>query len=402
MFFTGKLSWRRLILIGGICAAADVCADMLRAEQYEMKQTYAHPGIRIRSNRVANWYVLGEEVVFSPEKPIPGSGTVTVTLRTGDESVFLTRTLPLSEFNTRGWRWKSEEAGFYNVRFTLGGKALGDGWTAPIWKLNPKKNRYEEVARCSYRRADHSLGVVEEKARVPAEMSPQFNLCAYLNDKELTMARYVGFRGLRIGDLDWEKIAPEKGKFQWKEIDSKIALAEQYGFRQEDMLFTLIGVPRWASSRPDSNRLLLGSLKEYRTVVPKDLNDWADYLRALIRHFPKVRTYELWNEPHFPGYSIFWSDTPENHVRLMESGYRAIKGENPAIRVWWAGISKRYMTFYQRILELGGGQFFDVLSLHGTWQSYSSFSALEKKAGLPPKPKANSEWHANLIKPWQA
>ena len=51
MFFTGKLSWRRLILIGGICAAADVCADMLRAEQYEMKQTYAHPGIRIRSNR---------------------------------------------------------------------------------------------------------------------------------------------------------------------------------------------------------------------------------------------------------------------------------------------------------------------------------------------------------------
>lgn len=402
MFFTGKLSWRRLILIGGICAAADVCADMLRAEQYEMKQTYAHPGIRIRSNRVANWYVLGEEVVFSPEKPIPGSGTVTVTLRTGDESVFLTRTLPLSEFNTRGWRWKSEEAGFYNVRFTLGGKALGDGWTAPIWKLNPKKNRYEEVARCNYRRADHSLVVVEEKARVPAEMSPQFNLCAYLNDKELTMARYVGFRGLRIGDLDWEKIEPEKGKFQWKDIDSKIALAEQYGFRQEDMLFTLIGVPRWASSRPDSNRLLLGSLKEYRTVVPKDLNDWADYLRALIRHFPKVRTYELWNEPHFPGYSIFWSDTPENHVRLMESGYRAIKGENPAIRVWWAGISKRYMTFYQRILELGGGQFFDVLSLHGTWQSYSSFSALEKKAGLPPKPKANSEWHANLIKPWQA
>lgn len=161
------------------------------------------------------------------------------------------------------------------------------------------------------------------------------------------MARYVGFRGLRIGDLDWEKIEPEKGKFQWKDIDSKIALAEQYGFRQEDMLFTLIGVPRWASSRPDSNRLLLGSLKEYRTVVPKDLNDWADYLRALIRHFPKVRTYELWNEPHFPGYSIFWSDTPENHVRLMEAGYRAIKGENPAIRVWWAGISKRYMTFYK-------------------------------------------------------
>ncbi len=32
MFFIGKLSWRSLILIGGICAAADVCADTLRAE----------------------------------------------------------------------------------------------------------------------------------------------------------------------------------------------------------------------------------------------------------------------------------------------------------------------------------------------------------------------------------
>lgn len=402
MFLIRKLSWRRLILIGGICAAVEVCADTVRAPQYEMKKDFALPGIRIRSNRVANWYVLGEEVVFSPEKPIPGNGQVTVTLRTGDDSVFLKKTLPLSEFNTRGWRWKSDEPGFYNVRFTLSEKPLSDGWIAPIWKLNPKKNRYEEVARCSYQRADHALVVVANRARVPAEMSPQFNLCAYLNDKELTMARYVGFRGLRIGDLDWETIEPEKGRFRWEEMDSKIALAEKYGFRQEDMLFTLIGVPRWASSRPDSNRILLGSLKEYRTVVPKDLNDWGDYLRALVRHYPKVRTYELWNEPHFPGYSVFWSDSPENHVRLMEAGYRAIKGENPKISVWWAGISKRYMTFYQRILELGGGRWFDVLSLHGTWQSYSSFSTLEKKAGLTPKPKANSEWHANLIKPWQA
>lgn len=396
---------RTMIGVLALTLAFPLCGEPVRAKQYEMSQRFSHPGMKIRSNKLANWYVLGEEVVFSSETKLPETDRVRVVMTDADGSVYLDRTLSAKEFNRNGWRWKSDEPGYYEVRFERKGQingVIGEKWTIPIWRLSPQNNRYEEVSRKTYERTVHSVVVTPEKTRKPGEISPQFSLSDGLHEKSIRFAALVGFHGIRVHTVDWEAIEPERGKFNWIRLDAAMKIAREYGFHDAFCVFNVFGVPRWASSNPQGNRIALGSLKNYKTVIPENLSDWQNFLVRLMRRYPDVRNFELWNEPHFPGYSVFWSDTPENHVKLIAAGYEAIKKENPAAVVWWAGLSRRYAEFYRRFLALGGGKYFDVLSIHGTWQNYSLFSGIEREAGIAVKPKVNSEWHANLIKPFQA
>lgn len=389
-----------------IASAAAVFAggDPQRAPQYEMSARFTSPEeMRIRSNRTANWFVFGEEAVFSSEKPLAENDKIRVSMTDLEGSVYLDQTISGGEFNRKGWRWKCDEPGYYEVRFELAGKGpIAESWVCPIWKMDQKLNRYVEVGRENYSRSIHSLVVTRDKARKPAEIPAAFSLCDGLNPKSIEIASLFGFHSLRLHVVDWEEIEPERGKFSWNKLDKAMELARRNGFEDETTIFNVFGVPRWASSNPEGNKIALGTLRTYKTSIPKDLGDWRNFLLELHKRYPRVRTYELWNEPHFPGYSVFWSDTPENHVKLLAAGYDALKQADPGIIVWWAGLSGRYLEFYKKFLELGGGKYFDILSIHGTWQDYAAFSRIEKENNVPVKPKVNSEWHANLIKPFQA
>lgn len=402
---TKKLLQNGLILACGLMAFSPLYGEPVRCPQYEMSKRFAHPGMRIRSNKLANWYVLGDEVVFSSEAKLPEKDRVRVVMTDVDGSVYLDKTISGKEFNENGWRWKSDEPGYYEVRFERSGSENGviaEKWTTPVWKLSSRNNRYEEVGRKTYTRNVHAVVVTPEKTRKPEDISPQFSLCEELNEKSIRFASLVGFHGIRVHVVDWEKIEKEKGKFDWTELDSAMEIARAYGFKDEFCVFNVFGIPRWASSNPEGNRIAFGTLKNYKTVIPKDLREWQNFLVQLVRRYPNVQVFELWNEPHFPGYSAFWSDSPENHVKLIAAGYEAVKKEKPHAVVWWAGLSGRYVQFYRKFLELGGGKYFDVLSIHGAWQNFKQFSDIEKEFGVPVKPKVNSEWHANLIKPFQA
>lgn len=394
-----------ILLIGLTLGLTGAETAPVRAVQYESSR-FNHPDdLKIRSSAQGNWYVLGEEVVFSAATGIPEDERIRVTMTDVSGSQYLTRTIPAAEFNRNGWHWKSDEPGYYEVRFerirNSGADTVTEHWTIPIWRMKPDNSGYEEVARESFARTVHAVVVSREKTRAPSEYSTQFSLSGNLNRKIYDFAAKIGFRKLRVHTVDWERLEPERGQFKWEEMDRDMELARQYGFRDEDMVFNVFGTPRWASSNPEGNRLAMGTLRNYKTAIPADMKDWQNFLTRLMQRYPKVCTYELWNEPHFPGFSIFWSDTPENHVKLIKAGYEAVKKQNPAATVWWAGMSKRYTEFYRKFLSLGGGSCFDVLSIHGSWQNAAEFTAIEKECGVTPKPKVNSEWHANLLKPFQ-
>ena len=395
---------KKIVLLSSLLAvcAISLQAEVFRAQQYEQKRYIYEDRIKIRSNKLGNWYVLGDMVTFSSAHKFAPNDKIRVVLTDHEGSVFLDKTLSGKEFNEKGWNWKSDEPGYYEVKFYCNGKLLSEGWNQPIWKMNRKLNKYVEVGKEKYERAVHAVVVTAEKTRKPSEIAKVFSLCDELKKKTIEFASLVGFRGLRVHTVDWEKVEPEKGKFNWKELDEAMAIARSYNFTEEDMVFNTFGVPRWASSRPDDDRMTQSGIRNYKSCLPANLKDYENFLLALHKRYPKVRTYELWNEPHFPGYSIFWSDTPENHVKLMKSGYECLKKADPSLTIWWAGLSARYLEFYKKILSLGGGKYYDVLSIHGTWQDYGSFSKLEREAGIAVKPKVNSEWHANLIKPFQS
>ena len=44
------------------------------------------------------------------------------------------------------------------------------------------------------------------------------------------------------------------------------------------------------------------------------MEGWKNFIRRVMRRYPGVKKYELWNEPHLIGYSCFWSDSVENTI----------------------------------------------------------------------------------------
>ncbi len=396
MKFRGKLA---LALAISTLSTAVLAQDAVK--QYESRDQ--RPGIKLRSNKVANWYTLGEKVVFRADKALPEEGGVTAIVGTADGGIHLEKKMSAKDFNRDGWSWTPSEPGYYEIRFQRDGAStemLGDTWDWTCWRLKQDGLGYENVGSDSFTRTQHAIMVCAEATRKPSEISKAFGLSDVLRPLNVEFAAKIGFHGFRVSPVSWDEIEPKKGEFHWEGLDKAMETARSFGFPDENHVFNVFSIPRWASSKCDSNKKVI-CMMEYMTVMPRDLNDWRNFLRELVKRYPKVRKYELWNEPHFPGFSCFWNDSPENMAALIKAGYETVKKEKPDAVVWFAGLSKRYYPFYRKFLELGGGNYFDVLSVHGSWQNFADFSKIEREYGLPVKPKVASEWHAMLIKPFQ-
>ncbi|MFC0106416.1 GH39 family glycosyl hydrolase [Kibdelosporangium aridum] len=78
----------------------------------------------------------------------------------------------------------------------------------------------------------------------------------------------------------------------------------------------------------------------YRAIIspPKDWDNWADLIRALVSHLIERYgraevlewSFEVWNEANL---EVFWSGTPAQFWRLYEVTARAVKDVDPALKV---------------------------------------------------------------------
>lgn len=159
---------------------------------------------------------------------------------------------------------------------------------------------------------------------------------------------------------------------------------------------------RRGHSHPDATWINI-CIQEYKTVVPKQMEGWKNFIRRVMRRYPGVKKYELWNEPHLIGYSCFRNDSVENFVALLKAGCETVKAENPEAIVHLGGIGMRYLPFYRELLKLGGDRCYDVLPMHGSWVQMAPFRRMEKEFGRKSRPWLSSEWHAMLLRasfPW--
>ncbi|MBR0459086.1 MAG: hypothetical protein IJJ26_07600 [Victivallales bacterium] len=351
--------------------------------------------VKIRSSRYANWYVLGEEVQFKPESAVTG-GDVTVRLMDSAGQVIQERKLTAAQFSSEGWRWTSPQPGFYEVTFSQNGKVLEEVYQHrySVLESGQRVIKYADIVI-----QKHPFAIAPAKTRPVAEISPNFGFSPHFGKLQnaIPVSRLIGARSLRLHYLGWPAIEPEKGKFKWDSVDAAVAKAKECGYSEADLVFNMYGTARWASTRPDKDEIHI-CVREYAAVMPKDISNWTNFLLQTAKRYPGVRRYELWNEQHFPGYSCFWLDTPEQWVELQKAGYTALKKHDPDLEIWIGGMARRYLEFYDYILKLGVGNYFDVMPLHGAWQDPRLFQALDKKHGLQPKRAAASEWHAMLMR----
>ena len=362
------------------------------------------PGIEIRGTNFANWFVLGEPAVFKAKEPLPEGAKLTAVLFDSGGRELLRQEVAAAGFNRDGWSWKAPAPGFYEVEFRMDGKPVAESYPVKIYlQDSADKRKFTLGGEKEFTVSRHPFVVAPAKTAAPADISPNFGASPHFGMYKMAipLARLVGIHSIRIHALRWDQLEKEPGKINWTGVDDFMRLARENGFTDDRIIFNIFGTPRWASTRPEADWINI-FVPEYAAVMPKNLDDWRNFIRQVMRRYPKVKCYELWNEPHLVGFTCFWVDSTEHFVELLKAGYETVKAEKPGSEVWLGGIGMRYLPFYDAFLKAGGGKYFDVLPLHGSWVSPEPFHELEKKYGLAPKPVVSSEWHAMLLKPMMA
>ena len=337
-----------------------------------------------------NFRFVGESI---PSEFLYISGRITDV--SGNEIARVKR--KIDELKLNGWSWKPTTPGYYQVTFSF----VNKNGTEKV--LNrPVTIRAKDRISHVFLREEQGFGVLP--ASKPFEkVIGQFGFTYSNNPVEADLAKLIGFDLVRLL-CDWgasftnlhKGIESVKGHYNWQIFDRKVDVFANSGFvLNTQFCYT----PLWASPFPEKTNINICTV-EGTTYAPKDMNDFSRFVEAAVaRYKDRISLWEIWNEPSVPGGSVFWSDTPENFVRLLKAGYKAVKKVQPKSQVWLGGLGPRppYHVFYNKILQLGAADYFDVLSLHGAWNTPAEkFNSIDDSNHIAHKPAVSGEWHAIL------
>jgi hypothetical protein len=173
--------------------------------------------------------------------------------------------------------------------------------------------------------------------------------------------------------VTWAAINTAPGVYDWSHLDQLLSIATANG---QSVLYTFYYTPTWASSCPtcvcnQGNQTLGGC------YPPSDLNSdgtgsdqhLKNFVTSLLQHVGpgKITYIEVWNEPNIP---TEWGGTMQQLVR-MTADVRAIANViDPKIQITSPpetgdGKDSLKMTWLGYFLAAGGGQYVDIITLHG-------------------------------------
>ncbi|MBN8526869.1 MAG: hypothetical protein J0M02_16165, partial [Planctomycetes bacterium] len=387
-------------------AAADApAAGHLDADDIAISEDRSAPTVAIACDRFASWSVAGQPVSFRIASGGLGRRARQVAVRVVDSlgAAVADQTVAATTFAAEGWTWTPPGPGFYDIYFTAGIEREGRIEAVPLTQSYAV--RAPSRRDLAFTRDRWSLAVAAAPTRPMPERSPLFGFSYQLGlEDEVRLADLIGLSFARIHAIPWgsqfsdvrRAIEPERGVYRWDELDEKVGWLHARGYA---MVGNVLYTPQWASPHPEDTKVDI-CVPGFAAWAPRDLGDWTRFLEKLVeRYGDRISTWELWNEPHLPGGSCFWHDTPERFVAMLQAGYDTLKRVQPGCEVWIGGIGMRYVPFYRQLARLGGLSAFDRLALHGSWCDPAPFHAIERAAGAQPKPWANSEQHGILLNP---
>jgi polysaccharide biosynthesis protein PslG len=168
----------------------------------------------------------------------------------------------------------------------------------------------------------------------------------------------------------WYGVEPQPGAYDFAGLDRLVAAAAR---RHIEVMPTVTGSPRWASSRSDRD--------DYYLYAPRDPQTYANFLRTLVGRYgprgrfwatsgtPKlpIRNWQFWNEP---GADFFWATQPwpRAYVRLLKPAYRAVHAADRGATVLLGGLvgvnSGTPWGQLKAIYAAGGKGYFDAIGAH--------------------------------------
>jgi hypothetical protein len=112
----------------------------------------------------------------------------------------------------------------------------------------------------------------------------------------------------------------------------------------------------------------IGELEGSQTIprgqsfTPKEMAEWQSYVRDEVSANKNIIYFwEIWGEP-----SLYKYGSPEEFVQLLKATYPIIKEANPNAKVvvTLSAEGRDRTGFEDKVLALGGGDYFDILSFH--------------------------------------
>lgn len=371
------------------------------AGQTTFSQLQFHWLNRIQAESPLNWFADTEPVAFSAcELPPDASGIRGIISNSQGQIIAdITSTGPR-------WTWNLPQPGFYTVAFAF---VHHDGSQTPVREtFYAQRHRHLENTPVQYldatpfTRTSQNF-VVTRHTRVRTSTDHPFGINIgsasehnpyYIpRSQQFDVASLCGLNAFaRFHWADWSTIEAQPGQYDWRPIDDFLHDAKTAGYSQDRIFINTLGTPRWNSPKPQNTLWT----RSYKFFAPLDLTPWRNYLRAAAQRYPDIRLWELWNEPHLPGGSIFWQDaSPEQFVELLKTGYQALKEVNPDNVVIHGGIGSRYLPFFDAITKLEAQKYYDYLGTHCVYD-HKPFLQVSSKYQAPVRPFIETEWHTTL------
>jgi xylan 1,4-beta-xylosidase len=142
--------------------------------------------------------------------------------------------------------------------------------------------------------------------------------------------QYIRMHGLFTDDMGVYRDYNGKPQYNWQYIDELYDFLHSIGMKP----FVELGfMPGGLASGSKTIFWWKGNV-----TPPRDLNKWADFIRAFTLHVQEryghdeVRTwyFEVWNEPNLDG---FWAGTQQQYFDLYAASAHAIKSVSPDYKV---------------------------------------------------------------------
>ncbi len=316
-----------------------------------------------------SWYSVGDTVKYTLKYPVSGKiSEICGQVYNSDNELADEVSLSLSEVSANGWTYTPKQSGFYRVVF----RAVAEDNRIIYESMKYKANYNSTTQKLYYiEHGYHNFYVTSFKNPDISERNKLYgmSIANYDGDYDLNIADKIGMSFVRLHAFSWKDIEPENvtetngRSYNWSDYDKILdRIRNELKF---DVIGNILYTPEWASPVKDESG---GLVPRYARYAPEDMTNLTDFLHDLYaRYGDLVNTWEIYNEPHLPGGSVFWSDSAGNYVNMLKAAYDTIKAESgDSDTVTMGGIgAKRYLSFYRQFLEKGGWKYTDKLTMHG-------------------------------------
>jgi polysaccharide biosynthesis protein PslG len=147
--------------------------------------------------------------------------------------------------------------------------------------------------------------------------------------------------------VDWSKIQPEAGGYDWSTSDAALEALERGGLRA---LFTIYGPPAWSKGKD--------------TDLPEPKKFGAFVKAAAERYKGRVSAYEMLNEENTGIWPRVSDRRASVYVPILKAGYKAVKAADPGAKVLMAGMWQFPVHYLEDMYRAGAKGSFDAINVH--------------------------------------